>query len=93
MPLTSKATVQNASILNGDKDDFSPMFYENGILYCSNSRKAKKDAENVPDDYNLKYAAFDSLGKLQNRQILLNVPIRKPMKVRLVSLATWIRCF
>ncbi len=63
--LTNKATIQNASILNGDKDDFSPMFYENGILYCSNSRKAKKDAENVPDDYNLKYAAFDSLGKLQ----------------------------
>lgn len=60
------ASVQNVSVLNGAKDDFSPMFFENGILFCSNSRKAKKgeDSDKAPDDLNLKYAAFDSLGQL-----------------------------
>jgi Tol biopolymer transport system component len=61
----AKVEVKNVKILNGLMDDFSPMFFENGLLFCSNSRKAKKnDDEKVPDDLNLKYAPFDSLGKL-----------------------------
>jgi WD40-like Beta Propeller Repeat len=58
--------VKNVKPLNGLKDDFSPMFYENGLLFCSNSRKVKKNEadEKVPEDLNLKYAPFDSLGKL-----------------------------
>jgi WD40-like Beta Propeller Repeat len=61
----AKVEVKNVKILNGLMDDFSPMFFENGLLFCSNSRKAKKnDDEKAPDDLNLKYAAFDSLGKL-----------------------------
>jgi WD40-like Beta Propeller Repeat len=61
-----KAEIQNVKVLNGSKDDFSPLFFENGLLYCSNSRKIKKgeDADKVPEDLNLKYASFDSLGKL-----------------------------
>jgi hypothetical protein len=61
---STKVEVKNVKILNGLKDDFSPMFFENGLLFCSNSRKAKKDDEKIPDDLNLKYAPFDSLGKL-----------------------------
>jgi WD40-like Beta Propeller Repeat len=59
-------TVENVSVLNGSKDDFAPFFFENGILFCSNSRKVKKgeDEDKVPDDLNLKYAAFDSTGQL-----------------------------
>ena len=62
----SHIEIKNVKILNGDKDDFSPMFFENGLLFCSNSRKVKKgtDMDKVPDDLNLKYAAFDSTGKL-----------------------------
>jgi WD40-like Beta Propeller Repeat len=58
--------IENMSVLNGSKDDFAPLFFENGILFCSNSRKVKKgeDEDKVPDDLNLKYAAFDSLGQL-----------------------------
>ena len=58
--------IKNVKVLNGDKDDFAPMFFENGLLFCSNSRKVKKgtDMDKVPDDLNLKYAAFDSTGKL-----------------------------
>ena len=58
--------IKNVKVLNGDKDDFSPMFFENGLLFCSNSRKVKKgtDMDKVPGDLNLKYAAFDSTGKL-----------------------------
>ena len=61
-----KAEIKNVKVLNGLKDDFSPLFFENGILYCSNSRKVKKgqDADKVPDDLNLKFAQFDSLGNL-----------------------------
>lgn len=62
--LKGKVEVRNVKILNGLKDDFSPMFFENGILFCSNSRKVKDADEKVPDDLNLKYAPFDSLGKL-----------------------------
>lgn len=59
-------TIENVSVLNGSKDDFAPFFFENGILFCSNSRKVKKgeDEDKVPDDLNLKYAAFDSVGQL-----------------------------
>jgi hypothetical protein len=58
--------IENMSVLNGSKDDFAPLFFENGILFCSNSRKVKKgeDEDKVPDDLNLKYATFDSLGQL-----------------------------
>jgi hypothetical protein len=60
------ATIENVSLLNGSKDDFAPLFFENGILFCSNSRKVKQgeDEEKMPDDINLRYAAFDSLGQL-----------------------------
>jgi WD40-like Beta Propeller Repeat len=58
--------VKNMKILNGSKDDFSPMYFEDGLLFCSNSRKVKKgtDPDKVPDDMNLKYALFDSTGQL-----------------------------
>ena len=59
-----KIEIKNVKILNGLKDDFSPMFYENGLLFCSNSRKSKNEDEKIPDDLNLKFAPFDSLGKL-----------------------------
>ncbi len=62
-PMTlENVTVKNVSNINGSKDDFSPMFYENGILFCSNSRKVKKGADEskMPEDLNLKYAAFDT---------------------------------
>ena len=65
-PVAETAIVQNVAILNGDKDDFSPIFFENGLLYCSNSRKVakKRDKNTVVDDLNLKFATFDSLGNL-----------------------------
>jgi WD40-like Beta Propeller Repeat len=65
-PIADNAIVQNVSVLNGDKDDFSPIFFENGLLYCSNSRKVSKktDKSTVVDDLNLKFATFDSLGNL-----------------------------
>ncbi len=65
-PVSDVATVRNATILNGDKDDFSPTFFENGLLYCSNSRKSAKKADksSIVDDLNLKFATFDSLGSL-----------------------------
>jgi hypothetical protein len=62
--MSGKVSVKNVKILNGLKDDFSPMYYENGLLFCSNSRKSKSEDEKVPEDLNLKFAAFDSLGKL-----------------------------
>ena len=65
-PVAENAIVQNVAILNGDKDDFSPIFFENGLLYCSNSRKVAKktDKNTVVDDLNLKFATFDSIGNL-----------------------------
>ena len=64
--VAENAIVQNVAILNGDKDDFSPIFFENGLLYCSNSRKVAKKADKkiLIDDLNLKFATFDSLGNL-----------------------------
>jgi hypothetical protein len=65
-PANEIATVRNASILNGDKDDFSPTFFENGLLYCSNSKKVAKstDKSTIVDDLNLKFAVLDALGNL-----------------------------
>lgn len=65
-PVAENAIVQNVAVLNGDKDDFSPIYFENGLLYCSNSRKVAKKADKntVVDDLNLKFATFDSLGNL-----------------------------
>jgi hypothetical protein len=64
--INETATVRNASILNGEKDDFSPTFFENGLLYCSNSKKVSKstDKSTIVDDLNLKFAVIDSLGSL-----------------------------
>ncbi len=64
--IAENAIVQNVSILNGDKDDFSPIYFDNGLLFCSNSRKLAKKADKaaVVDDLNLKFATFDSLGNL-----------------------------
>jgi hypothetical protein len=61
-----KIEVKSVKALNGSKDDFSPIFFENGLLFCSNSRKVKKgtDPDKVPEDLNLKYVAFDSVGNL-----------------------------
>lgn len=63
---SAQVEIKNVKLLNGAKDDFSPLFFENGLIYCSNSRKVKKgdDAEKAPDDLNLKYALFDTLGNL-----------------------------
>lgn len=63
---TGNIEVKNMKILNGSKDDFSPLYFEGGILFCSNSRKVKKgaDPDKIPDDLNLKYAMFDSTGQL-----------------------------
>ena len=60
------ADVKNASTLNSEKDDFSPVFYKNGLLYCSSAKKNTKkgDDDKTPDDINLRYAAFDSTGSL-----------------------------
>ena len=65
-PLVDNAIVENVRILNGDKDDFSPIYFDNGLLFCSNSRKLAKKADKatVVDDLNLKFATFDSLGNL-----------------------------
>ena len=65
--------VKNVSLLNGDKDDFSPVFYENGLMFCSNSKKKNKNKEEDFDDFNLKYAAFDSLGNLTKPRSMANV--------------------
>jgi hypothetical protein len=60
------ATIKNARTLNSDKDDFSPAFYNNGLVFCSTAKKAAKKGEDekLDDDINLKYATFDSLGNL-----------------------------
>ena len=65
--------VKNIALINGDKDDFSPVFYENGIMFCSNSKKRNKNKEDDVDDFNLKYAAFDSLGNLMKPHSMPNV--------------------
>lgn len=62
---STKATVKNASTLNSEKDDFSPTFYQNGLIFCSSVKKSsKKGADDAKDDINLRYSLFDSLGNL-----------------------------
>ena len=63
--VSNDVTIQNAKKLNGNEDDFSPIFFENGLLYCSNSRKVTKKEDKKDHDLNLKYAAFDSLGNFE----------------------------
>ncbi len=65
---TAKVSVGLASALDGTLNDFSPVPYQHGIVYVSNSHKLKKgvkvgDAED-PEDYNLKFSEFDSTGAL-----------------------------
>jgi WD40-like Beta Propeller Repeat len=64
--VTDVVNIHNATILNGDKDDFSPIAFENGLLFCSNSKKVSKstDKATIVDDLNLKFAVIDSLGNL-----------------------------
>jgi WD40-like Beta Propeller Repeat len=64
--ITDVANVRNATLLNGDKDDFSPIAFENGLLFCSNSKKVSKktDKATIVDDLNLKFSIIDSLGNL-----------------------------
>lgn len=64
---TTKATITNMKQINGTNDDFSPIFFENGILFCSNSRRGKAkitEEEKEHADLNLKFAPFDSTGSL-----------------------------
>lgn len=62
---TPKANVRSADILNGDKDDFSPIFVDGGIMFVSSSRKMKAtDDKPVPEDLNIKFSAIDSFGSL-----------------------------
>ncbi len=62
----AKATIKNASALNSDKDDFSPTFYQNGLIFCSSVKKTskKEDDDEAKNDINLRYALFDSVGNL-----------------------------
>ena len=62
----ANVTITNAVTLNSDKDDFSPIFYSNGLVFCSAVKKSKKkgDDEKEPDDINLRYATFDANGVL-----------------------------
>jgi hypothetical protein len=75
-PALTNVNVRNATILNGEKDDFSPVLCENGILFCTNSlvrakngkiKKTPAPSVNDPkqktqrDDLNLKFASFDSV--------------------------------
>jgi WD40-like Beta Propeller Repeat len=80
-PILTNVEVRNATILNGENDDFSPVPCENGILFCTNSlvrakngqiKKASAPSVNDPKqktqrkDLNLKFVPFDSAtGKLQ----------------------------
>ncbi len=65
-PITDVANVRNATLLNGDKDDFSPIAFENGLLFCSNSKKVSKktDKATIVDDLNLKFSVIDTFGNL-----------------------------
>ena len=63
---SSKAIVKNVPTLNSDKNDFSPVSYQNGVLYCSSVKKTSKKNkdDDADEDINLRYALFDSLGNL-----------------------------
>ena len=62
----SKAVIKNLPTLNSDKNDFSPVSYQNGVLYCSSVKKASKKGkdDDANEDINLRYSLFDSLGNL-----------------------------
>ena len=59
-------SIKNAGTLNSEKDDFSPISYNNGLIFCSTAKKASKkgDDDKADEDINLRYALFDSLGNL-----------------------------
>ncbi len=59
----STSKIKNESTVNGLSDDFSPTWYENGIVFCSNSNPVKKGTPPA-DDLNLKFSAFDENGNL-----------------------------
>ena len=59
-----KVEIKNQTLINGEKDDFSPIFIDNGLMFCSDSKKKKKNDKNDLEDYNLKFSTFDSLGNL-----------------------------
>ena len=59
-----KVEIKNQSLINGDKDDFSPIFIDNGLMFCSDSKKKKKNDKSDAEDYNLKFSSFDSSGNL-----------------------------
>jgi hypothetical protein len=74
-PSLTNVNIRNASVLNGEQDDFSPTLCENGILFCTNSlvrakngqiKKVPTPSVNDPKqktqkkDLNLKFVAFDS---------------------------------
>lgn len=63
---SSKATIKNVPTLNSDKDDFSPISYQNGLLYCSSVKKTSKKGtdDHADEDINLRYSLFDTLGNL-----------------------------
>ncbi|MEY4934348.1 MAG: hypothetical protein RIS64_707 [Bacteroidota bacterium] len=79
-PVLNNVMIHNASILNGENDDFSPTLCENGLLFCTNSivrakngqlKKSAAPSVNDPKpktqkkDLNLKFVPFDSAtGKL-----------------------------
>jgi hypothetical protein len=61
----STSKIKNESMVNGTNDDFSPVWFENGIVFCSNSAAAVKKGGTPPgDDLNLKFAEFDANGNL-----------------------------
>ncbi len=59
-----KVEIKNQTSINGDKDDFSPIFVDNGLMFCSDSRKKKKTDKGEVIDFNLRFSAFDSSGNL-----------------------------
>jgi hypothetical protein len=74
-PALTNVNVRNATILNGQEDDFSPTLCENGLLFCTNSLVRAKNGQlkKVPaptvndskqktqkKDLNLKFVPFDS---------------------------------
>lgn len=63
---SSKAMVKNVPTLNSDKNDFSPISYQNGLLYCSSVKKTSKKGndDTADEDINLRYSLFDTLGNL-----------------------------
>jgi WD40-like Beta Propeller Repeat len=62
------STIKNESVVNGENDDFSPAWYQNGIVFCSNSLTGKKTATEA-DDLNLKFAEFDANGNLMKSKM------------------------